>query len=186
MRSLLSAGAHEAIMFALSGLQPDDTVSLKTALTRALRTIAVAIADVVGPALWGLEDESGEIRSEVRPALEYLFQVCELFFLCANTSIETVLLQHQALDIYIPLLADSSTQSKIAVCQLLASTMRIPEHRTVVTEWIPAADRMKESKGKRGWEKPALVDTNAPSRYGGWVVRSLSAMLRSRDPKVTI
>ena len=70
---------------------------------------------------------------------------------------------------------------KLYIAQLLAFAVRIPKHRVAVTGWLPPAERVKENKGKRGWEVSALVDANSPGRQGGWVVRRLTAMLRSRD-----
>lgn len=84
------------------------------------------------------------------------------------------------------MLVDSSPQTSISIAQLLASAVRTGEHRDAITEWLPPVDRIKESKGKRGWEKPAVVNSNAPGRQGGWVARNLAALLRSRDSKVRL
>ena len=54
----------------------------------------------------------------------------------------------------------------------------------IVTEWLPPAGRIKEVKGKRGWEKPDTTNSNAPGRQGGWVARNLISLLKSRDTKV--
>jgi len=48
-----------------------------------------------------------------------------------------------------------------------------------MTNWIPPAERSKEVKGKRGWEKE-----KKDGGRGGWVARNLVAMLSSRDGKV--
>lgn len=55
----------------------------------------------------------------------------------------------------------------------------------VVTDWLPPNDRIKEVKGKRGWEKPDMTNSNAPGRQGGWVARNLIILMRTRDTKVS-
>jgi hypothetical protein len=90
------------------------------------------------------------------------------------------------LDMLLPLLVDTSPQTSTSIAQLIASAVRTPQHRTAVTDWLPLTDRIKEVKGKRGWEKPNLTKLNSPSRQGGWVVRNLAALLRSRDGKVPV
>ena len=44
-------------------------------LARALRTLASAIAEVVGPSQWGLQVQVPDIQEDARAALEYIFQV---------------------------------------------------------------------------------------------------------------
>ena len=73
--SLLSASTHSALLYAISQLQPTDAPTLKAALTRTLRAIAVAIADTVGPSLGGLQTHPSEIRDEANAALNNLFEV---------------------------------------------------------------------------------------------------------------
>jgi armadillo repeat-containing protein 8 len=79
---------------------------------------------------------------------------------------------------------DTSPQTSTSISQLLGSAVRKQEHRAAVAEWLPPAERIKEVKGKRGWEKPDATKSNAPGRQGGWVVRNLTALLKSRDGKV--
>ena len=81
----------------------------------------------------------------------------------------------------LPLLESSTPAIRLYIAQLLAFGVRIPKHRTAVTDWLPPADRMKEHKGKRGWEVTALIDANSPGRQGGWVMRQLAGMLNSKD-----
>ena len=81
---------------------------------------------------------------------------------------------------------DTSPQTSTSIAQLLGAAIRYQTHRRAVTEWLPRADRMKEVKGKRGWEKSSITNINAPSRQGGWVARNLTALLRSRDSKVKV
>jgi armadillo repeat-containing protein 8 len=79
---------------------------------------------------------------------------------------------------------DTSPQTSTSISQLLGSAVRKSEHRAAVTEWLPHAERIKEVKGKRGWEKPDATKSTAPSRQGGWVVRNLTELLKTRDGKV--
>ena len=90
------------------------------------------------------------------------------------------------LDIYLPLLIDTSTQTSTSIAQLLASAVRTAEHRSIVTDWLPSSDRIKEVKGKRGWEKPDTTNGKAPGRLGGWVARNLVGLLKSKDIKVCV
>jgi armadillo repeat-containing protein 8 len=89
------------------------------------------------------------------------------------------------LDVSMPLLLDSSLQTSISIAQLLANAVRSKTHKAAVTEWLPPADRLKV-KGKRGWEVPSTTKLNSPNRLGGWVVRNLTTLLRSRDNKVLL
>ena len=89
-----------------------------------------------------------------------------------------------ALDVYLPLLRDHSSQTCIAIAQLLASSVRLQAYRQVVSEWLPPSERHKEVKGKRGWEKSGA--SNSPTRQGGWVSRQLSILLQRKDTKVSI
>ncbi|KAG9226457.1 hypothetical protein CCMSSC00406_0003336 [Pleurotus cornucopiae] len=162
---LLNARAVEACLHAISCLQPHDSNGLKSAFSRSLRSLATAVAEVVGPSQWGLRPEGSSVRDAARDALECFFHP-------------------NSLDVYLPMLVDSSPQTSISIAQLLASAVRTGEHRDAITEWLPPVDRIKESKGKRGWEKPAVVNSNAPGRQGGWVARNLAALLRSRDSKL--
>jgi armadillo repeat-containing protein 8 len=52
-----------------------------------------------------------------------------------------------------------------------------------VTDWLPHSDRIKEVKGKRGWEKPDVAKSDAPSRQGGWAVRALVEFVKGKDVK---
>ncbi|KAL5490344.1 hypothetical protein ACEPAI_5177 [Sanghuangporus weigelae] len=178
---LLEADAPSAILDALAGLSDHDPVFLKIAIVRALRALFVAIADCAGPSLWDLGEECCvDRRSEARSTLDYIFQASfergRLRFLLLLTEIQT-----QALDVFLPLLESPTPMIKLYIAQLLAFGVRIPKHRIAVTDWLPPVDRVKESKGKRGWEVTALVDANSPSRQGGWVMRQLAGMLNSKD-----
>jgi hypothetical protein len=89
------------------------------------------------------------------------------------------------LDVYIPLLEDKSPQIVISIALMLTSTLCTQVYRTKVSEWLPPTDRAKETKGKRGWERPNLIDTRA-KQGGGWVAKRLSALLQSKDVKVSL
>ena len=87
---------------------------------------------------------------------------------------------------FIPYLGDPSSRVRVFIAELLAFGVRIPKHRNAVTDWMPADDRLKTpSKSKRGWENTALVDAKSPGRQGGWVIRHLTAMLLSRESRVS-
>ncbi|KAI0797444.1 armadillo-type protein [Abortiporus biennis] len=171
LKSLLQANALQAFIYAISNFQPTDSPSLKSAFARAFRAIAVAVADTVGPSQWGLKDYDAEIREEAKLALNSLFEV-------------------EAMDIYLPLLDDTSLPSNshttsvlISICQLLGSTIRLHPYRLAVSEWLPPMERTKEVKGKRGWEKPES-SVNSPSRSGGWVSKRLLILLGRKDIKL--
>ncbi|KAI0280546.1 armadillo-type protein, partial [Russula aff. rugulosa BPL654] len=88
------------------------------------------------------------------------------------------------LDVYLPLLTDTSAQVGTSIAQLLAAALRAPSHRTAVAEWVPPAERGREaSRGRRRWERPEAI-APAHSGGGGWVARHLTSLLRSRDVKV--
>ncbi|KAI0284920.1 ARM repeat-containing protein [Russula brevipes] len=165
LRSLLHANAHQAFLFAISRFEPSESVATKAAFARALRAIAVACAELVGPSQWGLRDDSSSVREDAKITLDYFFQL-------------------EVLDVYLPLLTDSSTQASTSIAQLLGAALRAPTHRTAVAEWVPPAERGREaSRGRRRWERPEAI-APAQSGGGGWVARHLTTLLRSRDIKV--
>lgn len=75
LRSLLRADALQAFLYAISNFQPNDSIALKAAFARALRALAVAISDTVGPSQWGLRSDKSDVRYEAITALDCLFQV---------------------------------------------------------------------------------------------------------------
>ncbi|KAL6300508.1 ARM repeat-containing protein [Sparassis latifolia] len=160
LRALLRFNAHRSFIFAISNFQPSG--SLKASYARALRALAAAIAEEVGPSKWGLRSSPSVLREEAKTALDYLFQL-------------------EVMDIYLPLLVDPTPQTSTLIAQLIASAVRTQEHRTAVSDWLPPAERIKEVKGKRGWEK--AVGPASPSKDGGWVTRNLTTLLLSRDTK---
>ncbi|KAI0253577.1 ARM repeat-containing protein [Lactifluus subvellereus] len=165
LRSLLLSNAHQAFLYAISRFSPSESPATKAAFSRALRAIAVACAELVGPSQWGLRDDSSPVREDAKIALEYFFQL-------------------EVLDVYLPLLTDSSAQTSISIAQLLGVALRAPSHRTAVAEWVPPAERGREvSRARRRWERPEAI-APAQSSGGGWVARHLTTLLRSRDVKV--
>lgn len=163
--SLIRANVLHAFLLALSNIKPHDPVQLKSALARGLRVLATAIAEVVGPSQLGLKTWSPDLRSEATVALSYLFEV-------------------DCLNIYLPLLADPSSQTNIAIAQLISTTVRSDAHRNAVTEWLPPAERSREIKGRRGWEKKEMANSSSSARQGGWVVRILVNFLQKKDLKL--
>jgi hypothetical protein len=185
LKVMLRAGAPQAFLVALSRFHSSDSLALRCASARAIRTLGIAIAEAVGHPLWGLRPENPEIRDEATAALDHIFQVSTIFSRGLESKVLTFL-KHNFLDTLLPLLIDTSPQTSTSIAQLIASGVRTAPHRTAVTDWLPKTDRLKEVKGKRGWEKPNLTKPNSPSRQGGWAVRNLAALLRSRDNKVLI
>ena len=49
--------------------------SLKAALSRGLRVITTALADVVGPSEWGLQLRIPDSQSDAKDTLDTLFEV---------------------------------------------------------------------------------------------------------------
>ncbi|KAH9071040.1 ARM repeat-containing protein [Lactarius deliciosus] len=165
LRGLLHANAHQAFLYAISRFGPSEPVPIKAAFARALRAIAAACAELVGPSQWGLGNDSSPVRDDAKLALEYFFQL-------------------EVLDVYLPLLTDASTRVSMCVAQLLGAALRAPSYRSTVAEWVPPAERTREvPRGRRRWERPETV-APAQSSGGGWVARHLTALLRSRDVKV--
>ena len=75
LRSLLRADAPQAFLYAISNFGPTHSVTLKAAFARALRALAVAISETVGPSQWGLRSDTLDIRYDAKVALDSLFQV---------------------------------------------------------------------------------------------------------------
>jgi len=78
LRSILHANAHRAFLYAISRFGPAESPTTKAAFARALRAIAAACAELVGPSQWGLRDDSSPVREDAKHALEYFFQVITL------------------------------------------------------------------------------------------------------------
>lgn len=187
LRGLLHANAHQSFLYAISRFGPSEPVPTKAAFARALRAIAAACAELVGPSQWGLGNDSSPVRDDAKLALEYLFQVrrdlpvssCFSFWVLTAS-----IAQLEVLDVYLPLLTDASTRVSMCIAQLLGAALRAPSHRSTVAEWVPPAERTREApRGRRRWERPETV-APAQSSGGGWVARRLTSLLRCRDVKV--
>ncbi|KLO18589.1 ARM repeat-containing protein [Schizopora paradoxa] len=164
VQGIIAANVPTALLTALQDLRPTDPECLRIALVRALRAVCVAVAESALTA-YDIPEHDIEMRSEARAMLDYLFQ-------------------EEPMAIYVPLLEDPSVGVRMLIAELLAFSVRVKKHRTTVTEWMPPEERSTRTKGKRGWEVPGLVDTKAPSRQGGWVIRHLINLLKSKESKV--
>ncbi|KIY46790.1 ARM repeat-containing protein [Fistulina hepatica ATCC 64428] len=162
---LLDVDPLPALLYALSRFPPMRTSSFRTALIRALRAVVTALSNAVGPSLWGIRPVQSYIRAQSQMSLDLVFRI-------------------ESLDIYLPLLADNSTEINTCIAQLISAAVRTPEQRKAVTDWIPAADRAKEAKHRRGWEKMSTAKAIASAGFGGWVARNLYALSESRDNKL--
>lgn len=83
---------------------------------------------------------------------------------------------------FLPLLADLSTQTSIAIAQLIGAAVRTEVHRNALTEWLPRLERQREVRSKRGWERPGVV--HVTTKNGAWIIRTLTAMVQKKDIKV--
>jgi len=70
---------------------------------------------------------------------------------------------------------------------MISTTMRTAAHRRAITEWLPPADRQREVKSRRGWEKTAALTGHAAAP---WVAKQLVSLLgegeQERDSKVCL
>ena len=147
---LLQADTTSALLYALSTLHATSPASLKSALGRAVRTLISSCGDAIGPSLWGMTPlSSPQLRERARLALDQFFHP-------------------DSLDIWIPFLQDHTMQPFLMGA--IGHGLRSNSARQAVGEWVPPAERAKESKGRRGWEKP---EVGAAHKGGGWVCRHL-------------
>lgn len=82
---------------------------------------------------------------------------------------------------YLPLLADLSTQTSVAIAQLIGAAVRTEVQRSAVIEWLPRLERQREVKTRRGWERPGVV--HVTTKHGAWAIRTLIAMIQKKDLK---
>ncbi|KAG9308403.1 armadillo-type protein [Chiua virens] len=162
LASLLRANVLQSLVRALSSWQV-LAISLKSALARALRVFASAIIEVTGPTLGPIRIYSAQFRAEAKIALNYLFEF-------------------DSLDVFLPLLADLSTQTSIEIAQLIGAAVRTEVHRNAVIEWLPRVERQREVKSRRGWERTGVV--HMTTRHGAWAIRTLTAKIQKRDSKI--
>lgn len=80
------------------------------------------------------------------------------------------------LDIWIPLLQDRTMQPFLMGA--IGNGLRSNVARQAVCEWVPPAERAKESKGRRGWEK---LEVGAAHRGGGCVCRHLVGVVSAGE-----
>ena len=74
--ALLRFNALPALLFAIANFGPHDSSATRSAFARALRAVGVALADVVGPPLYGIpSEERSAIHKEAKDALASLFTV---------------------------------------------------------------------------------------------------------------
>ncbi|TFL04249.1 armadillo-type protein [Pterulicium gracile] len=166
LASLVRSNALEGLLYALSRLALVDKAVLEPPFLRALKTLTTALADASGSSQYGLRQHTSAIRQEAEEAVDNLFQL-------------------DSLDVFLPLLASGPSQVLVYVAQLIASATRDPDQQKAIVLWQPPADRLNESKGKRGWENPDSTTIVTPSRQGGWVIRHLvGVLLRTRDCKL--
>ncbi|KAF5378315.1 hypothetical protein D9615_008804 [Tricholomella constricta] len=171
--SLLRANAPRAFLFAIAHFQPNDPPALLPAFTRALRALAVSIADVVGPSQHALGPQSSIAKHDAKEALDFLFHL-------------------DTLDTLLPLLAlPTATSVPTSIAQLLAAAVRDRPHRRAVSEWLPPPDRPKDTattttttttnnnKARRGWEKASAAPVGP-----AWLARILTGLLNTRDVKL--
>lgn len=81
LSSLLRAGAHEALLYAISRFGPTDPAPLCAAFARALRALTVSLAELVGPHHWNLPPDysKSSVRNDAKNALDLIFQVNQVF-----------------------------------------------------------------------------------------------------------
>ncbi|KAL1754819.1 armadillo-type protein [Schizophyllum commune] len=169
LTTLIHANALGSILLAISNFRPNEPSKLRAAFARALRALGVAIADIVGPALWGLRPDDSEIKDSAKDTLNMLFQ-------------ETTL------DIYAPLLVHPATATSVAY--LIGMSVRNEAHRKAVVDWLPPAERAQANKSRRGWEKSTVATAASAGvasikAAGGWVVQTVAGLLKgTRDCKL--
>ena len=155
---LLQADTTSALLYALSTLHPTSPASLKSSLGRAVRALVSSCADIIGPSLWGMSPSSSpQLRERARLALDQFFHP-------------------DSLDIWILLLQDHTIRPFLTGA--IGNGLRSTGARQAVGEWVPPAERAKESKGRRGWEKPEIA---AAYRGGGWVCRHLVGVVSTGE-----
>lgn len=164
LSSLLRANAHQEVVRALANPHVLDDHRLKAALARGLRVLANSMADVVGHSHGPIRAYTSEHLAEAKVALNFLFE-------------------YECLDVYIPLLDDSSPQTSLSIAQLIGAAVLTDAHRTAIIEWLPPRERQKEVKNHRGWEKHDLIYQAANGKHGAWVLRHLIGMIQRKDVK---
>ncbi|CAK5284745.1 unnamed protein product [Mycena citricolor] len=191
-----SSSSSSAAQPKIRSLSSDEP---RAAATRALRTLAVRLADCVGPAAWGLREDpdsdvvleadetdsqhgqqpGSEIGSGGVPEGGTRIRVRDL----AGVALDW-LFEPESLDVLLPLLtpAQSSKPTATSVAQMLGFALRRAEHRAAVVAWVPsggtsvtaATPTTPTATRNRGWEKPA---PDGDGEAGGWVCRTLLGLV---------
>ncbi|KAF8327914.1 armadillo-type protein [Cantharellus anzutake] len=81
----------------------------------------------------------------------------------------------ETLDVILPFLVDPSNQVRSFIAQLLGTSLRTSSQRRSVANWMPIAERLQETKGKRGWERAEL----SSSTSGAWTAKALLDLIKS-------
>jgi armadillo repeat-containing protein 8 len=74
LTTLLRTNALGDVMYALSRMD-SSTSPVKVALVRAMKSIANALAEIVGPQLWWLGPDRSSLRQDAADSLSFLFDV---------------------------------------------------------------------------------------------------------------
>jgi len=77
LSALLDHEAPHAFLVAISYFEPGSSTTLRSAIVRGLKSLAIAMANIAGPSQWGLKSNKSKIRNRTKDGLNYLFQVCE-------------------------------------------------------------------------------------------------------------
>ncbi|KAI5985393.1 armadillo-type protein [Pisolithus albus] len=150
LSSLLRANAHQEVVRALANPHALHDPRLKAALARGLCVLANSMADVVGHSHGSIRAYTSEHLAETKVALNFHFQ-------------------YECLDVYFPLLDDSSPQTSLSISQLIGAAVLTDAHRTVIIEWFPPPERRQKEA--------------ANGKHGAWVLRHLVGMTQRKDVK---
>ncbi|KAI5981447.1 armadillo-type protein [Pisolithus albus] len=164
LSSLLRANAHQEVVRALANPHALRNPRLKAALARGLRVLANSMAGVVGHSNGPICAYTWEHLAETKVALNFHFE-------------------YECLDVYFPLLDDSSPQTSLSIAQLIGAAVLTDAHRTAIIEWLPPPERQKEVKNHGGWEKHDLIYQAANGKHGAWVLCHLIGMIQRKDVK---
>ncbi|KAI5985363.1 ARM repeat-containing protein [Pisolithus albus] len=154
LSSLLRANAHQEVVRALANPHALHDPRLKAALAHGLCVLANSMADVVGHSHGSIRAYTSEHLAETKVALNFHFQ-------------------YECLDVYFPLLDDSSPQTSLSISQLIGAAVLTDAHRTAIIE----------CKNHGGWEKHDLIYQAANGKHGAWVLRHLVGMTQRKDVK---
>ncbi|KAI5982374.1 armadillo-type protein [Pisolithus albus] len=181
LSSLLRANAHQEVVRALANPHALRNPRLKAALARGLRVLANSMAGVVGHSNGPICAHTWEHLAETKVALNFHFESSRM---TNGTMNDTT--QYECLDVYFPLLDDSSPQTSLSIAQLIGAAVLTDAHRTAIIEWLPPPERQKEVKNHGGWEKHDLIYQAANGKHGAWVLCHLIGMIQRKDVKTSL